>query len=854
MSFLLSSSAAAASTASASARARFLSASFNRSASVLRRALSSRNRAQLTAAELQLRVEQPSLLEAAFPGLSRALRGSVLQFSEGGSKGFRNFFPKRGGNSGKKGETSSSSTSKSAKDMSGKKGEGAARDSSKASSSGSGGGGGEKFPPRIRHERVSVERDSVVGGNPSHFVRLRARKGCPERDHVGRVQQRYAFQGARRSSCCRQQNEVRSVPPRVVEESFQNDDDINQSAANSNGTVYANRVGSPSAAKGAERFYFTIGSVESFEQKLEAAQRAIGISPHDYIAVQYTAEVEWFKSIMGVVPTLLMLGAFAFFLTRMGPGGAGGRGNNIFSIGKANAKQFDGELKNVKFKDVAGCNEAKREIMEFVDFLKNPKQFTDVGAKIPKGALLYGPPGTGKTLLAKAAAGEASVPFFTMSGSDFIEMFVGVGPSRVRDSSSRRARRPRASFSWTKSTLSRAREAKEAFSGGNDERENTLNQLLVEMDGFNTTEGIVVIAGTNRLDILDQAILRPGRFDRQIKVDLPDIRGRSDIFKVHLDGLKLDGGADAMGEIAKRLAALTPGFSGADIANLCNEAAIFAAREKKKFVDMTSFDKAVDRVIGGLEKTSLMSKEEKRTVAYHEAGHAVAGWFLEHADPLLKVTIIPRMSGALGFAQYLPKEMALHTREQLTDRMCMALGGRVAEELTFGRITTGAQDDLDKVTKIAYSMVSMFGMNDSVGRVSFNVNAEENQFKKPYSEATAEKIDEEVKAIIEGAYERTTQLLMEKKQAVAAVAEYLLENETITQHDVERLIGARPFEAPQSYKEFVAASGDSMADSSQSDEENAGADTGADAGEMRRRARRRTVAWAATPSLRYKHR
>jgi len=486
-------------------------------------------------------------------------------------------------------------------------------------------------------------------------------------------------------------------------------------------------------------------------------------------------------------------------------GGAGGGGmNNIFKIGKSNASMIGKDKKvGVTFKDVAGCDEAKMEIMEFVEFLKAPGKFTKLGAKIPKGALLCGPPGTGKTLLAKATAGEASVPFFSISGSDFIEMFVGVGPSRVRDLFSQaRKNAPCIVFIDEIDAVARAR-GKGGFSGGNDERENTLNQLLVEMDGFDTREGVVVLAGTNRIDILDQAILRPGRFDRQIKVDLPDIKGRKEIFNVHLTNLNVGGDRE---EVAQRLASLTPGFAGAQIANICNEAAILAARRGLEAIDMDCFEGAVDRVIGGLEKkNSVMTPEELRTVAYHEAGHAIVGWYLEHCDPLLKVTIIPRMSGALGFAQYLPKEMALHSEQQILDRMAMALGGRASEEINFGRITTGASDDLDKVTKMAYAMVSLYGMNPRVGNVSFPPEEGALVPNKRYSEKTAEIIDEEVNKIVSAAYERTKNLLTEKKDAVTAVAEYLLEKETINQHDIENLIGKRPWASPASYEEFLNA-------------------------------------------------
>mmetsp|Transcript_30871 Transcript_30871/g.49498 ORF Transcript_30871/g.49498 Transcript_30871/m.49498 type:complete len:816 (-) Transcript_30871:625-3072(-) len=552
------------------------------------------------------------------------------------------------------------------------------------------------------------------------------------------------------------------------------------------------------------QYYFNIGSVDSFERKLDLAQRELGLSSKDFVPVQYIAETNWFSEAGKLVPTFLIIAAWLFMMRNMGGGAGGGGMNNIFKIGKANVNMV-GKDKNVgvNFKDVAGCDEAKMEIMEFVEFLKDPKKFTKLGAKIPKGALLCGPPGTGKTLLAKATAGEASVPFFSISGSDFIEMFVGVGPSRVRDLFGQaRKNAPCIVFIDEIDAVARAR-GKGGFSGGNDERENTLNQLLVEMDGFSTKEGVVVLAGTNRIDILDQAILRPGRFDRQIKVDLPDIKGRKEIFEVHLKELDVNGSKE---EVAQRMAALTPGFAGAQIANVCNEAAILAARKDESQITMDCFEGAVDRVIGGLEKkNSVMTQKELRTVAYHEAGHAIVGWYLEHCDPLLKVTIIPRMSGALGFAQYLPKELALHTEQQLVDRMCMALGGRAAEEVTFGNVTTGAQDDLDKVTKIAYSMVSIFGMNSRVGTLSFP--EEEGAMVKTtrYSEATAEIIDQEVKELVSVAYDRTKALLTEKKADVEAVAEYLLKNETITQHDIADLIGPRPFPMPQSYEEFIKA-------------------------------------------------
>eukprot|EP00924_Labyrinthula_sp_SR-Ha-C_P005792 snap_masked-scaffold_14-processed-gene-5.48-mRNA-1 protein AED:0.23 eAED:0.23 QI:0/-1/0/1/-1/1/1/0/799 len=575
-------------------------------------------------------------------------------------------------------------------------------------------------------------------------------------------------------------------------------------------------------------YFFSIGSVDAFEGKLEATQKELNIESSDFLPVQYVNKTNWFRELFKLAPALLSL-AFLFFLMR-GMGGAGGGiggggPGGIFKVGKSNAKKFDAEKSvKVRFKDVAGCEEAKLEIMEFVDFLKKPERFTKLGAKIPRGALLCGPPGTGKTMLAKAAAGEASVPFYSISGSDFIEMFVGVGASRVRDLfATARENAPCIIFVDEIDAVARARHKSGFGGGGNDERENTLNQLLVEMDGFSTSgkgKEVVVLGGTNRVDILDPAILRPGRFDRQIKVDLPDIKGRKEIFLVHLKELQT---ASDKEEIAKRMAALTPGFSGAQIANICNEAAILAARkifkadksgEKTEDMDLISdecFDKAVDRVIGGLEKNgkSMMSPEERKTVAYHEAGHAIAGWFLEHADPLLKVTIVPRMSGALGFAQYLPKEMALHSEAQLLDRMSMTLGGRAAEELTFGRhnVTTGAADDLDKVTKMAYNMIKVFGMNEKVGNVSFQPDNNAIVNEKPYSDKTAEIIDEEAKKLITESYERVKELLTEKQDGLKKVAEKLLEAETITQHDLADLIGPRPFKVPLNYEEFLNEKG-----------------------------------------------
>ena len=555
-------------------------------------------------------------------------------------------------------------------------------------------------------------------------------------------------------------------------------------------------------------YHFNIGSVESFEEKLSRSQQELGIAPRNFVPVQYVTETNWAMELIKSAPMLLMVGVTVYMLRGMGGmGGAGGRGGGMggmggmFQIGKSNAKKINKEDVSVTFKDVAGCQEAKKEIMEFVDFLQDSTRFTKLGAKIPKGAMLCGPPGTGKTLLAKAVAGEAGVPFYSISGSDFIEMFVGVGPSRVRDLfKEARQNAPCIIFIDEIDAVGRKR-GRGGFSGGNDERENTLNQLLVEMDGFNPSTGVVVLAGTNRVDILDDALTRPGRFDRQIVVDRPDIQGRKEIFMVHLQGITLDGEPE---EVAGRLAGLTPGFAGADIANICNEAAIVAARRKAEAVSMEDFEKATDRVIGGLESNKIMSDEERSIVAYHEAGHAVAGWFLEHADPLLKVTIVPRSSGALGYAQYLPKEVFLRTQTQIMDTVCMALAGRAAEQVFFGRVTTGASNDLQKVTNIVYSTIQEYGMNTKVGQLAFPKDPNAGPGDKPYSDATAEAMDEEARRIVDEAYERTLNLITERKEEVEKIAKFLLEAETITHDDVVDCIGPRPFEGDDAYKEYVS--------------------------------------------------
>ncbi|MFA6945323.1 MAG: ATP-dependent zinc metalloprotease FtsH [Pedobacter sp.] len=548
------------------------------------------------------------------------------------------------------------------------------------------------------------------------------------------------------------------------------------------------------------QYIFTSATYESFESKVIAAEKDLPANQRTPI-ISESRESPWAGWFMSfILPVLLLVGFWVFIMKRMGGGAGGGAGGQIFNIGKSKATLFDKESQvTITFNDVAGLEEAKQEVMEIVDFLKNPKKYTNLGGKIPKGALLIGAPGTGKTLMAKAVAGEAQVPFFSLSGSDFVEMFVGVGASRVRDLFKQaKDKAPCIIFIDEIDAIGRAR-GKNNIVGGNDERENTLNQLLVEMDGFGTDSGIIILAATNRPDVLDTALLRPGRFDRQISIDKPDLVGREQIFKVHLKPLKLADGVDA-----KKLSAQTPGFAGAEIANVCNEAALIAARRNKEAVDMQDFQDAVDRVIGGLEKKNkIISPEEKRIVAYHEAGHAIAGWFLEHADPLVKVSIVPRGVAALGYAQYLPKEQFLYTTEQLLDGMCMTLGGRVAEDLVFNKISTGAQNDLERITKLSYAMVTIYGMNDKVGNVSFNDTQGEYQFNKPYSEKTSEIIDIEVRNQIDRAYQRTKQLLTDKREGLEKLAEKLLEKEILFQSDLEEILGKRPFDNRTTYDEFV---------------------------------------------------
>jgi len=547
-------------------------------------------------------------------------------------------------------------------------------------------------------------------------------------------------------------------------------------------------------------YTFNTGPVEVFAERLNNVNA--DLSKDQRVEPVYETKTDWLTPLLSwLIPIGFLVILWLFIFRRMS-GGGGGAGGQIFNIGKSKATLFDKDTKvTVTFKDVAGLDEAKEEVMEVVNFLKSPQKYTTLGGKIPKGVLLVGPPGTGKTLLAKAVAGEASVPFFSISGSDFVEMFVGVGASRVRDLFKQaREKAPCIIFIDEIDAIGRSR-GKGAMTGGNDERENTLNQLLVEMDGFSTDKGVILMAATNRPDVLDNALLRPGRFDRQIGIDRPDLKGREQIFKVHLKSIKISDEIDP-----KVLSEMTPGFAGADIANVCNEAALIAARRDKKAVGMEDFNYALDRVIGGLEKKNkLISPKEKEIIAYHEAGHAICGWFLEHASPLVKVTIVPRGIGTLGYAQYLPKEEYITRTEQLLDRMCMTFGGRAAEDIVFSKISTGAQNDLDQVTKMAYGMVSVYGMSKKVGQVSFH-GMGEGQFQKPYSETTANLIDEEVRQMVEAQYERAKELLIKHRNELELLAKRLLEKEVLVKSDVEKLIGQRPvgIDATEEEKEKMA--------------------------------------------------
>ncbi len=535
---------------------------------------------------------------------------------------------------------------------------------------------------------------------------------------------------------------------------------------------------------------FNIGPLETFEKKIEKIEQKYNYNEDDGINISYETRKDHLgEALNWLLPLVILVAIWLFVFRRMSGGGGGGAGN-IFSVGKSKARIFDKDSTKVKvdFKSVAGLEEAKMEVREIVDFLKNPDKYTNLGGKIPKGALLIGPPGTGKTLLAKAVAGEADVPFFSISGSDFVEMFVGVGASRVRDLFKQaKEKAPCIVFIDEIDAVGRAR-GRNPNMGANDERENTLNQLLTEMDGFGSNVGVIILAATNRADVLDKALMRAGRFDRQIHVELPDLNERRDIFKVHLKPIKVEKGFDT-----EFLSKQTPGFSGADIANVCNEAALVAARKNKKKVTRQDFLDAVDRIIGGMErKNKIITPGEKKTIAFHESGHATVSWLLEHANPLVKVTIVPR-GKALGAAWYLPEERQITTTEQLNDEMCATLGGRASEEITFGKISTGALNDLEKITKQAYAMVSYFGMSKKMGNLSFYDSTGQNEysFQKPYSDRTAEMIDEEVKKLVEISYERAKRILIENRKGLSELANLLLEKEVIFSDDLERIFGKR---------------------------------------------------------------
>ena len=544
---------------------------------------------------------------------------------------------------------------------------------------------------------------------------------------------------------------------------------------------------------------FTIGSVDSFREDLKAAEEQSG----QVVPVIYENKAnDWTSLLINLLPWVVIIGAWFFVMRSMSRGAGAGGGGGIMNVGKAKAQVFDKDnSKRVTFKDVAGLEEAKVEIMEIVDFLKKADKYKELGAKIPKGALLVGPPGTGKTLLAKAVAGEANVPFLSISGSDFVEMFVGVGASRVRDLFEQaKQKAPCIVFIDEIDAIGRARGKNAGFSG-NDERENTLNQLLTEMDGFQTNTGVIVLAATNRADILDKALMRAGRFDRQIEVGLPDVKEREEIFNVHLRPLKLDPQLDR-----SFLARQTPGFSGADIANVCNEAALIAARHNKKFISKEDFLAAIDRIVGGLErKNKIITDEEKRVIAFHEAGHATVSWILENASPLIKVTIIPR-GKALGAAWYLPEERQITTREQMMDELAATLGGRVSEQLTFGEISTGALNDLERVTKQAYAMVAYYGMSENVGTLSYydSTGQSDMTFTKPYSEQTAQQIDAEAKLVIEKAYKMAEKVLREHADGLKELAELLLSREVVFTEDVERIFGKRKKDIERERREAEA--------------------------------------------------
>ena len=668
------------------------------------------------------------------------------------------------------------------------------------SSEGGGGGGGFKMPDNDQLVRIGL---AAVGATILTYAMTAGEGGGGGRS-AQQISMQHFLSNVLASGRVRKLLVVNSSVVRV----YVSDDPLGREGFGDPGSNGGSDSGftsppsgggyTPSAEASSSAFYFSIGSVDQLEEKIDAAQAALGIKSRDYIPVQYVQETSAMSELGRFLPTLLLIGFF-YMLSRGVSGMSGGMGGmgGMMNVGKSKAVKATKVL--TRFKDVAGLQEAKVEVMEFVDILKNPERYTKLGAKIPRGALLVGPPGCGKTLLAKATAGESKAPFYSISGSDFIEMFVGVGPSRVRDLfATARANAPCLIFIDEIDAIGRAR-GKGGFGGGNDERENTLNQLLVELDGFSSTSGVVVLAGTNRPDILDKALLRPGRFDRQVGIDKPDIQGRTEIFRVHLAPLKLQGEVE---DYAKKLAALTPGFSGAEVANVCNEAALIAARFGRESVGRESFDGAIDRVIAGLEKKDLtIDADERRVVAFHEAGHALTGWMLEHADPVMKVSIVPRGRAALGYSQSLPRDVALHTEQQLSDTMCMALGGRAAEDVVFNVVSTGAQNDMERVTQMAHQQVSVFGMSEAIGPLSFG-GGDDNQLFRPYSEKTAQLIDHEVNSIVSISYARSVALLEEHKAKLHALAEALLEKEVIGSEDLVRILGPR-MEKSKEYMEFI---------------------------------------------------
>ncbi|MFD2530734.1 ATP-dependent zinc metalloprotease FtsH [Polaribacter marinaquae] len=551
---------------------------------------------------------------------------------------------------------------------------------------------------------------------------------------------------------------------------------------------YQKLINSTFYRKGSSLYEYNFGDLQNFENSLQEAKKENDLT----FDLKNESRTSMLDTLIGFLPFIILIAIWLFFMRRMSGGGAGsGGGGQIFNIGKSKAKLFDKDTKvKTTFENVAGLEGAKEEVQEIVDFLKNPEKYTSLGGKIPKGALLVGPPGTGKTLLAKAVAGEAGVPFFSLSGSDFVEMFVGVGASRVRDLFKQAAQKsPSIIFIDEIDAIGRAR-GKNSMTGGNDERENTLNQLLTEMDGFGTDTNVIVIAATNRADVLDSALMRAGRFDRQIYVDLPNINERKAIFEVHIKPLKL---ADDVN--VEFLAQQTPGFSGADIANMCNESALIAARNGKTAIHHQDFLDAVDRIVGGLEKKNkVITPKEKKVIAYHEAGHATVSWMLEHAAPLVKVTIVPR-GQSLGAAWYLPAERLIVQTEQMLDEMCATLGGRAAEKIIFNKISTGALSDLEKVTKQARAMITVYGLNEEVGNVTYYDSSGNDSFVKPYSDDTAKRIDEEISKLIENQYQRAIELLHNNKEKLTVLAELLLEKEVIFKDDLEKVFGKRPFEA-----------------------------------------------------------